>query len=655
MDIMQNAFVQKYTSQMVEHLKNIYPSLPVEYLEKRVIQQIRAQLKDQPVSLQNSYTGIKGQSSLLNIAHWIETEEPIIAGNGSFYQQHSISTAPANNMLIHQKKQRGILKKKSFELRNKGDENGYMRYNIGQNNEKIKMNSYYGAMGQSKSFQYNVSAAGAITSQGRSIISLTTWFNESFIANNVIFDTFDDIEDYISQILKEENHLELYSYISYIPTDEEIVRYLMSHFEERENRVYWAGVLLYQLRNIDSSSKIKIYYKNNLNELINRNPKVEEYVLGLVNSQCEYMNPYAIPKDLQEPINYLWTIVNEFVFMKNYIVYNKVHKYLNHTRRIVLYSDTDSVMIATGHWTFNILEKLMGIPMSQMNMIDLEKDTPRVLKIINILTNLIYIGIHQQYDTLCNNIHICEEYKPYITIKNEFLMDRFIMFDIKKNYIYRELVNEGNILNPPNVEVKGGNLNPKAKNKLVTKRIKKIVEEVTMITDKIYPELLVRRIFEFRNDIVESLKKGEVTYLIPTKVKTPDQYDNPYSQFKFRGVEAYRIAMNDVTIHLPGSFNVLDVSMEKLEDLNWLKENYPDIYTRIETGVFGDAKLKKYGIMYICLPMTLTEIPKWIVPYIDAESIWRKHLNPLIALLPSLGVRHDNINTDTYYSTVLKI
>lgn len=655
MDLLQNAYIQKYVSEMTENLQITFPHIPSEKLEAFIKKRVRETCVDQNVLIQNTYTKMQAQQSLLSILHWIETENPIIAGNGSFYVQHDVNTAPANQMLIHQKKQRSILKNKSFECRDRGDMNGYVSFHLGQGNEKIKMNSYYGAMGQSKSFQYNVSAAGAITSQGRSIISTTMWFDEAFLANNVIFETFDDIVHYIKLILREEIHLELYQYIEYIPSDLEIVEYLLQHYESNVSRRFYGACLISMLQNMSTQEKIKIYYKNNLHVFLEKNPKARQIVLDMVTSPVSYMNPYEIPEEFKGPFDILWQLVAEFVYMEQYIVYNKIDKYVNHTRKVVLYSDTDSVFIYTGLWLFKIIEFLSGKQIKDINMEELQKNDVQVLKIINIVTNLIYIGIHTTYKTLCTNVNIFGDYQKYVSIKNEFLFDRFVMFDIKKNYIYREVVNEGNIIKNPHMDVKGGNLNPKAKNKLVTNRIKSIVEDVTMNHDKIYPELLLKKVFEFRDEIVTSLRTGSLDYLIPTKVKNPEQYDNPYSQFKFRGVEAYRIAEEDPSIQLPGSFNVIDVKMETLEELSWLEENFPVIYDRLKVGVFGNDRLKKYGITYICIPMKLNKIPDWIVPYIDTDSIWRKHLNPIIALLPAMGISQDSIRTSTYYSTILKI
>ena len=665
MNVLENAFIKKYIDKSVANLQLIVPQLPEKYLRNFVEREVRKKVKDQNVAIQNTYTELNTNSTLLSIMHFLETEKPIVTGNGSFYVHHEEQVAPANNMLLNFRARRTEMKNEMFKCRNEGDDTGYIRNKLGQNNEKIKMNSYYGAMGQNSSFQYNVSCAGAITSQGRSIISTKMWFCETFLANNVIFDTFDDVFNYIRLICEEENHLEYYTYIEDVPCDDEIIAYLISKYEGKEDVKMLRAMLRMTLNKLESSTKIKIFYKNNLMRLIDRNKRIKNHIIdNIINAPIEWMDPNKVPKELDEAIEFLWDLVEEFVYMKEYIVYDKCDKYVNHERKVIVYSDTDSVFIYTGDWVFTFLKYIRGDDY-QIYLKELEGEQAYVLKIINIFTRLIFVGIHKTFDTLTGNVNISKDYRKYVNTKNEFLMDRYIAFaGIKKNYIYREVVNEGNILNPPNFDKKGGNLNAKSKNKEVTSRINKIVEMVTMNYDKIYPEMLERETFKFRDEIIDSLKSGEMRFAAPVKVKDPSEYTNPYAQYKYLAVEAYRIATEDNSIDLPGSFNVVDVDMvfetgkkcKVDERIVWLKTNYPEIYNRLVDNYVADKNLCKHGIIkYIAFPMRMEKIPDWVLPFVDVDSIWRKHLNPLFGLYPSLGLRQDTIKGSTYYSTILSL
>ena len=688
MDVLENAFIKEYIKSAVADLKLVSPDLPDKYLENFVGREIRKYIVDQEVNIKNTYTDFDQNTTLLSVIHFIETEKPIICGNGSFYCHQNDHMSEISKMLMEFRSRRTVFKNKMFECEQKGDNQGYIQNNLAQNNEKIKMNSLYGSAGEASSFQYNTACAGAVTSQGRSVITTTMWFDEAFLCANLGFETLSDMTHYIKLILEEENHLELYQYIDYLPTDNDIMNFYTKRFEGKESKNIICGVLSQILKNATDSQKIKLYFKNNLIEFIDKNPKVKNIIMNGIMSDkiihdddklktkkngeieldengnqiylwhkgdvVEFLDPNKIPEQFEKPLDELWSVLEEFVYMKKFIMYNKVDKYAYHKRKAIMYSDTDSVFIYLGFWIFKILEYLRGWTYDDISLKQLESETPLVLKIANILIRMVYIGIHKTYDTLAGNVNISQDYRKYINIKNEFLMDRYIGFpNIKKNYINRVIVQEGNIFKKPKIDTKGGNLNAKSKNKIVTTRVNKTIEEVTMGGDKILPEELLYDIYHFRDDIESSLKKGEITYLAPIKVKNPDEYTNPYTQNKYLAVEAYRIATNDKTIDLPGSFNLIDVNMEDINSLDYLKNNHSEIYERLKKGYYEDKNLGKRGIKYIAVPMKLEHIPDWILPYVNVDDIVRKHLSPLTALLPSLGISQDTIKSKTYYSTCL--
>ncbi len=653
MNVSESSFIKRYVTETAEALQLIYPNLPYAYLHNFVGRKIQQHFKDQPVHIGNDYAQISTDSTLLNVIDYIENEKPIIAANGSFYQKHSKGIAPSNGMLLALGKDRKSAKKKMFQARENNDMQEYDNLNLLQGNIKIIMNSFYGALGQKNSFGYNAATAAGITAQGRSVISTTVWFNEAFLGNNIYFKSIDELVRYIKYIMDEENHLELFDIIENVPDDNELVRYYMAHYEAQD--VQLAAAIVHMIvKHATQTQKIKLLYKNNLYEFIERNSKVKAFILDdIIRTPDIYNNPYEIPEGLQQPLQQLWTWLEEFVYLKPYIMYDKVDRYRTHKRRIIVYSDTDSVFIYTGDWLFNFMNWDTGIKYSDIKMTKI--DTEYALKIINIFIHIAGVGIHKTYDTLAGNMGIEDEYRKQLAIKNELLMDRYITFNMQKNYVYRTIVNEGNILHPPKFEVKGTHLNAKSKNRIVSSRLQSIVEHVTMDDDVIYPEVLLQEIYKFRDEIIASLNKGETTYLVPAKIKSGDNYANPYQLFTVRAFEAYRVGSGDQTASLPGTFNIIDtIGMETLQELESLKTTFPEIYTRFEKEYFSDKALAKGGIKYIALPMRFETIPDWIKPYININEICRKHLHSSIALLPSVGIRQDVIKGNAYYSTVLR-
>jgi hypothetical protein len=348
-----------------------------------------------------------------------------------------------------------------------------------------------------------------------------------------------------------------------------------------------------------------------------------------------------------------WELLHEFVHPHTFIMYNKIYRFINEERKSVNYSDTDSVFVYLGEWIFKCIEYISNKKQDEIKVSDIESNSILLFKITNIITSHLSRGISEILAYMTNLANIPIDFRKYIQFKNEMLLGRYIALDMQKNYVYRVDMQEGHMISPPKFSVKGGNLNAKAKNRLVTKRIQDIVKEVTMEHDTIQPDLLLYRMLSFKEEIIESLKNGDTTYLAPKKVKSADSYANPYSMYNFKAVEIYRIAENDESITLPGAFLIIDVSIPTKESLDLIKDSYPIQYERLFTDVFGNEKLTKGGIEYIAIPQRKERIPEWIRPYIHIENIWRKHISPLIALSPSLGIRIDTIRQNAYYSTIL--
>jgi hypothetical protein len=649
----ENAFVKKYIKETIDNLSLLYPDLPEKYLVNFVQRKVVSNIKDVRAIVSNSYTRQQKQTTLLNILDFIQQRNPIIAGNGSFYYQHSENLAPTSGMLSSWLSERGEKKKTAFKYRDEGNTSEYQRFILWSNNIKICNNSFYGAMAEKRSFGYNSSSAAGITAQGRSIISASVWFIEGFLGGNIYFKSSDEIMHYIHGIMEEEDRLQYFDIIETSLSNDEIIKHLMRHYEGNDNKIVQAMVTMV-VKNASPMKKIKLFFKNNLYAFIEKCPKVKSLLIDdMINNNVLYRNPYELPEEIKDYMEQLWLWMEEFVYTKSFIMYEKIDRYRTHTRHNVAYSDTDSVFIYTGEWLFKVMNWVSGITTRDIKMNSIDKEF--ALKTINIIMYILYIAIHKTYDTLTGNFNIAPEYRKRITIKNEFLMDRYIAFDMQKNYAYRNIVNEGHILDPPEFEVKGGNLNAKAKNRDVTKRIKEIVEHVTMDDDVIYPENLLKQMYIFRDEIIESLKSGKTQYLHPVKINNPERYERPYSQYTIRALEAYRIAFDDKSITVPGTFYIIDIkNMEKLEGMTNLQTSFSSIYNKLKDGYFANKELSKGGITYMALPMNFETIPEWIMPHVNIDLIWRKHLNPLIALLPSVGIRQDRIKGKSYYSTVLR-
>ena len=665
--IHENAFIQHYKEEAKAMLKATMPELPDAYLDDFLKQEVEKYIKDQDVKVINTYEEFEEQTTLLSIADYIVRTKPIVTGNGSMYVQHAVQESPLLKIIHHLRAERTAAKNKMFEAKQRHDDIAKDKFNRQQNTVKRDMNSgTYGVQAVPISYSYNISCASAITAQGRNIISAACWFIEGFIGSHVIYDNLDDVMNFVTMCINEplrfpEKNLAML--IDKIPDEHMIIQKILDRFEgSKEEMKRIPGVIHLVIKNLDQIQMLKLYYKCSLSELLFDNPRIRETVLRVIskvtndNEFIEWNDSNKVPEIIEVEFNEVWDILEEFCLMPKYIVYGKVFKYENHQRNTVMYSDTDSVFVYVGWWIFKILYWLEGIEEKDINMNELIKRTPFILKIVNMITRIIYVGIHKMYRELTRNANVDDEHAPFINAKSELVMDRYISFpNIKKTYVNRVIVQEGRVLDPPDVNMSGGNVNAKSKNMIVTKRNKKIITDITLDRPVINPAGFISEIYKFRDEIINSLKNGETKFASPIKVKDAEAYTDATSQSKFIAVMVYLAATEDKTVTLPGAFNMIDVNMGKLEDLGWLQENYPEIYENLKKNFFSDKKMSKNGIKYIALPTRFETIPEWIRPYVNIMDIWRKHLGPLFSLLPSLGAPVDTIKSERYYSTVMSI
>jgi hypothetical protein len=648
-----NLFIQKYIACAVSQLEHIYPRVPVQFLRKIVTEKVQAMCKDIPVSIVNSYTHFEENTTLLKVVDFIEREKPIIAGNGSFYKHQATEVAPTSIMLRNFFNQRKAIKKQAFQYRDNEDTENYVRYLLWQNNIKKLMNSFYGSMGEKNSYTFNESTASATTAQGRSIISTTLWFAELFLGNNLCFISLEEVMAYIDTILTEENHLELFDCIEYIPDPLEVTLYYMRHYEDSRTKKKASKIVYHLMKQRSEIERIKLYYKNNLYEFIERNPEVKTMLTSkLIRSDIPYIDPYQIPPQLAEPMEQFVTLLREFVFTPNHISYDKIYKFRKKYRIATVYSDTDSGFVYVGDWLFKVINYMYGVDIPHINMDDY--DQTFILSVISIIIYIISLFLKQVYETLLTVNNIDPEYRSTINAKNEYVMDRIILFNVKKNYVYRVIANEGVIFKKAKFEIKGQHLNPKSKNVEITAMIQKAVYDVTMSGKTIKPETLINVIYDLKEVIVTSIKHKETRLLLPLKIKEPSGYKTPESMFTLKALDVFRIATGATNILLPNTYYVIDMyKMNTVEDIKPLKTINPEVYERLVKGYFSNRKCG--GITYVALPLTYETIPDWIYPYIQIEYTWRKHLTPLITLCESLGIKVDTIRSKKYYSTVLQL
>jgi hypothetical protein len=215
----------------------------------------------------------------------------------------------------------------------------------------------------------------------------------------------------------------------------------------------------------------------------------------------------------------------------------------------------------------------------------------------------------------------------------------------KKHYASLIEVQEGNIVPEDNqLDVKGIEVLHKSSTADSTKKaLKKILLEDILKAPAIDQLRFIKDIAIFEHQIVDSIKAGNKEYFKPAKVKSIRSYDDP---MKIQGVKA-SIAWNALkTSDLPGlnldERNPVDIVKVNINRANAedIKDTYPEVYNNIISAL-DDETFKKYtknsktgvkdklvsnSIESVALPIDV-ELPVWLTPYIDYDSIISDNLN----------------------------
>ena len=153
----------------------------------------------------------------------------------------------------------------------------YAMKDMGQLNEKLLMNSDYGAGGSPITYFYNLYCAVSTTATGQSMISTAMCCFEDFFSDNVRFIDFDDCSNYISNIISEPFNGDL----SLVEDKKahEVFERLKDKFIEYKD--CYNHPLFSMLLNLDQDNLNRIYYKNNLYGFA-RLPKVKKLLFKII-------------------------------------------------------------------------------------------------------------------------------------------------------------------------------------------------------------------------------------------------------------------------------------------------------------------------------------------------------------------------------------
>ena len=634
MSVLDSKYIQTYKKEMLENMRRMNPNWDEDKIEKVIDNMIKERCKNPEVTLDNNYTGEKSERSLLSVFDWVLEREPIIAGNGTFYQNQYEAENPIADMLNFFLTTRKKVKKEMFKI-DDPESREYKDKDRQQGNWKINANSYYGASGAPSSAFYSAYSGPATTLSAQSVISTAKNFFEGFLADNYPFLNSSECIHWINVMLKDSEDIELDEFIHMINEETLVERLCSKIIDIKSNDKE-------MLRDFVDSLKPReitiLYYKNNMIEFIKNHQIIQDIFINIMvkvdvlpesnghdgidlhgMSVKEYnhyvqekafINPNSVPENIKDDLDLFKTYIMKYVFAR-YMSFDRIYRLRNFKRRVVTTIDTDSNFLS-----MDILVNWLLDEVIKGRTFGRDKNYNTFI-IVNTIVYVITAAIEQIMLFYGKSSNIPKEFRPKYSMKNEFFLDLLVIGKAKKRYISRQVLREGNYLQPNKVDIKGFDFKKATCSDYSEKKFMGIIKNRIINSEDIDLKGMISDIREFEEEIRQSILSGEIQFLPNGSAKELAAYKNPASEQSVRGVMAWNIVEPDKPIELPSKVSLVKMNIFDESDIEELKYKNPIIYEYImekifndKTGIFVETKVDDESIRYVSGKNWIDKIPK---------------------------------------------
>lgn len=672
--VKDSSFLKEYVKQATKSICMIYPDLKKEDIQPIIIREVENRLMNPPARIENSYTREARDTTLLSVLDYVIETKPIIAANGTFFKQHKDSINPNAKMLDQFGENRSIEKKLMFACQGI-DEIEYNIHNIDQTNWKKLSNSWYGGSAMPASAMYNKECAASTTKTARSVISTCMTTFEAVLGDTF---TFVDIQEFLTWckvVMKENNELEPWIERK---SAEDVYNRFYHRIVKKE-----AGddILVRDLCNaLSETARTQLYWKYNLLEFTRTHKEVRDLFQDVYNGveHLEYMkddgdwgvvpekyraevegsrdkpakawkkivqrerfyDPAKIPSAIDFPVRELCRLYVKYIYV-DFMFTDRMYKLKNFKRNVVTVIDTDSNILSLDPWIEYCFDELMQGRSYGRPRID------NVFININTTTYMITEVIAKALDNYGRHSNVDDENRWRYQMKNEFFFCKLILANVKKRYLSKMLLREGNYLVKPTYDIKGYDFRKASTSAETSDFYINIVKNELLEAEKIDIPRIMGILRDFRAEIKASLQRGEVKYLPVGSPKELESYVDPKKNQSVRALLAWNNIYPEDMIDLPAKIAILKTNIFKIDVIKDLKHTHPRIYDRIEEKIFNDntgffVKMmsdseKVEGLSVIGIPLT-TKIPDWLIPYIDYQTVVNAVLAPFKSVTETFGI-----------------
>lgn len=648
--LLQSRFIHDWVEDNVIYFKLQYPNADEKVLRKVLLDVAQEHTKNHNAYLHNDYQDdMRINTDLLKLYDWYYKNRPIAAGHGTFFYNQNVKKSPIQNVIDGRIAARKEYQKiRDTYIGPNGDTSSYeyQYFEMMQMEAKVKINAIYGAFG-AKTFQlYNIYTASSTTGTAQSLISTTAMAFEAFLNNAVKFKSLGELVTMVGNVLEKDEHNLTIDGLTPI-TDPEMVYNLWRNQFESYSPTY-EPVIRNLLRHRSVEDLTRLYYNNNLFAFV-ENDMIMRRLVRIYDVTTEFRNPNNVPDNIKDDLEFIWEYCREFVFY-NHAYTEQINRLKHDPRTRVILIDTDSNVINIKPWVDWTREKVWIRSSSVMNETDMQFSS------VNILAYLVTRMARELLDRYANDCNVLPQYHKRLNTKNEFYFPKILLANVKKRYIGSIKLREGKQVNK--IELKGHDFKKAGVNANIEKELMDIIKRDIIDDPLVNVVQLMTDTAKLENNIRDSIKRRERTYLVRMNCKVARSYAEPYSQGAFTGPILWNLLNPENLIMIPDKCDVVFINIpnERVLDEK-LAPKFPKEAEIIRRNIFhGEIEqFKRNGVSYLALPNDDSKIPEWVYPVLDEERIVTRNMGTFYPVLKALTFITISAGDNMYSSNILNV
>lgn len=618
-------------------------------------------------------------TTLTKYIYSVVQRNEILVPSFTVYMHPSEKTSLITKFVDANTKRRSAEKKAAFKAKAEKNMDLFIFKNNAQTNMKLTNNSLSGAFVAKGSFINNPTGHSTLTSTTRTGTSLANASNERLIAGNRHYFSPDTVIQNIISIVANTDYQAMQPSVDCLlggivyPTVEQTMDCILYSTDNYWRDYRETGRIRQLVEQLTPLQRAAFVYTGDLYHLRKYNPeyvrsfieqmaekitadidnpldrvyKIDEETLVLAHQICSLetkgngkdykkMDDLGVLSTLVATAENITKVVQSYKdFIKAFFITKNIPPSVANirdiVRRCVIISDTDSTCFTTGEWV-NWMRG--GIVFDEISL--------AICGVITYMSTQTFMHTMALYSA---NINVEKTKLHTLAYKSEWTWSVLVPMNVAKHYFARAIVQEGNVFEDPELELKGVHLkNSNTPSRIVEDSKDKINWIMDTVTSnrKISLSKLLREISEMEQFIETSLRKGELEFYRQVKIKEAAAYKNSEEMSPYQ----HHILWKEV---FEPKYGVLDdppyavakipTTLNNVTELKQWLENIEDRELASRMGAWLLRKQKtEFNTFYISANfLTSFGMLNELVPIIDTKRIVLDLCNIYYLVLESLG------------------